>query len=77
MTSVPAKPYRSGVELSHMDPGGYQFREGSYGLLWFFRTPLGGAVVQRQAKDVKFGKDDSPIVEINGWVLSGNVWRKG
>jgi hypothetical protein len=75
-TSVPAKLYKSGVPLADMEPGGYQFRTDPHGVvIWFFRTPLGGAVLQ--IKDALVPTvNGKPEVQINRWVLSGDVWRK-
>jgi hypothetical protein len=76
VSDVPAKFYPSGTPMQAMEPGGYQYREISSGLLWFFRTPLGGAVLQCKPNEVYIEMDGTPTVTLNGWTLSGNVWRK-
>lgn len=76
MTSVPAKMYLPGSPLDAMAEGGYQTRMDPRGnVVWFFRTPLGGVVIQRPDSLVPTVKG-SPEVKINGWTLSANVWRR-
>jgi hypothetical protein len=76
VTSVPAKMYLPGTPMHSMAPGGYQTRIDPKGnIVWFFRLPLGGAVIQK-ADALVPTFDGCPEVKIAGWTLAGNVWRK-